>query len=290
MNNASVFVSDLAIGSGKTIIEEVIKLVVFSVVGAALSYLGFSRLFVTFSFRFRLLLTFGALTIPAVAAVFLSVNPWLIVAFLVTSFGIASYVILKNLSAVGLLAAFPTTSHGITPADSLKMVKSSLLFLGTGGGKLTDSPEFAPMLERVKRANGSLRLLLSDPDNPALMDMARQNRNHDLTYQGRVKESIRNIQIKTNAMGIPCEIRLYSLNQTFALPHFRLFFSDDSTCIFSQLIWNSSEGADNPQLILRRAGAGQESSLYLGYLAYFESLWTSSSTKAVDQATIDSWA
>ncbi|WP_294335859.1 hypothetical protein [uncultured Sphingomonas sp.] len=282
-------VADLVAGGGKALAEEALKIAVIGILSSLAVRLGLGRLFVSRSYRFRVGMVFTLITLVAVIALYFSVTPWIIAAFLIFTFGASAYFLLSNLSAVGLLAAFPTTSKGLSATDSLKMVKSSMRFLGTGGNKLTDSSEFSPMLSRIKASGGSLRLLLSDPDNPALKTMALQNGNHDLVYQGRVKESIRTILTKTSAQGVSCEIKLYSLNQVVALPHFRLLFADDTTCLFSQLVWNESEGADNPQLVLRRDAPGQTGSLYLGYLNYFESLWTAPSTITVTKALVDSW-
>lgn len=282
-------VTDLITGSGKALFDELVKLGVFGILGVVAVRLGLGRLFVSRSYRFRIGLILAIISVASATAVYLSVEPWVIASLVIISFAAANYFLLKSLSEVGLLAAFPTTSKGLSATDSLTMVKSSLRFLGTGGNKLTDSSEFAAMLSRVKSSSGSLRLLLSDPDNPALKMVALQNGNHDLIYQGRVRESIRTILTKTSALGVACEIRLYSLDQVFALPHFRLFFADDSICLFSQLVWNPAEGGDNPQLVLRKDGRGQAGSLYLGYSNYFESLWTAPSTIPVTSALINSW-
>lgn len=288
-NLSSGPLTDLAMGSGKALFEEVIKVVAFAAASALAVRLGLNRFFVARSYRFRVGLVFALISLAGGVAVYFAVPPWLILAFLVIAFGASCYVLLGSLSSLGLLAAFPTTSKGVSATDSLKMVKSSLMFLGTGGNKPTDSDEFDAMLVRVKSATGSIRFLVSNPDNPALRDMSAQNGNHDLTYQGRVKESIRTTFTKAAALGVSCEIKLYSLDQVVALPHFRLLFADGSTCLFSQLVWNRAEGADNPQLVLRKDAAGQTGSLYLGYLRYFESLWTASSTIPVTKDLIDSW-
>lgn len=283
-------ITSIAMGGGKTIFEEVIKLICFGAISALAVRIGIGRLLVERSYRFRLGLVYTMIALAAGLAVYLGVAPWLIALGLVVTFSVSAWFILSGLSGLGVLAAFPTTTDGLSASDSLRLVKSSLIFLGTGGNKLSDSQEFGAMLQRVKSSGGSIRLLLSSPENVALKTVAQRNQTHDLTYQNRVKESIRVIFTKALNLGINCEIRLYSLDQVFALPHFRLFFADDTTCLFSQLVWNENEGGDNPQLVLRKDAAGQKGSLYLGYKNYFESLWGASSTVRVDQALIDSWA
>jgi hypothetical protein len=197
--------------------------------------------------------------------------------------------ILRDLSRVGILNAFETTRKGISADRSLDMVRENLDFLGIGGAKLTDSKEFNNMLDRCRQKGGILRFLLSSPDNPALDQLATSNSHHSRSYQSRVRESIREIITRTNKPGFNCEVRIYTLSHKIALPHFRLFFIDKKYCIFSQLVWNSSEAADNPQVILRRDSKNSSSSLYIGYMSYFDDLWNSSDTKVVDQALIDSW-
>jgi len=244
---------------------------------------------VRYSLRTRL--TIVVVIIAAVAAIgyCLGTNPLVLFSTSFLGFGLLVQWILSDVSRVGITNAFAATEQGISASASLKEVRRDLIFLGIGGKKLTDSPEFDAMLERCARAGGNVKFLLSHPDNNALQDLATRNQRHDLSYQSRVRESIREIFTRASRVGLGFEIRLYNLNQKIALPHFRLMFIDDRLCIFSQVYWSKAEGLDNPQLILRRDKNNAESSLYQGYRNYFEDLWDLDTTQIVDAAMLASW-
>lgn len=244
------------------------------VVTAIYSWLS-PKLFVgRFSLRTRL--TVGAILIGIIAAVgsyYLGVTPW--IAALVTVANIVlTQAVLKKLSSVGILNAFPKTSSGISAKNSLERVKKSVDFLGIGAKKLTDNAEeFEAMLKRCKDANGSVRFLLSDPENFALEKIASQNDRDKSTYKSRVKEGIKEAFHQSQRIGVKFELRLYNLDQKFPLPPFRLMFVDSSFCIFSYVKWNSKEGLDNPQLVLRDGITNNEHSLYSAFHDYYESIW-----------------
>ncbi|MBS1004368.1 hypothetical protein [Acetobacter thailandicus] len=216
-------------------------------------------------------------------------NSTALLVFVFVGFGLASWWVLKDISKVGITNAFETTKQGISAEASLKEVTKELTFLGVGAKKLTESREFDAMLKRCKNAGGSVKFLLSHPENTALENLATQNGRDNFSYRSRVKESIREIHTRATRIGVPCEIRLYDLQQKIALPHFRLMFIDKRLCIFSQVVWNSNEGLDNPQLILCPNKNNAHSSLYQGYYEYFNDLWDLNTTKKVDGVLLDKW-
>jgi hypothetical protein len=251
-------------------------------------YVPTARL-VTLSLRLRIVIMTTVIWLIVLASALLGAAWYYYIIAAILALYSSQFWILRDLSRVGILNAFETTRKGISADRSLDMVKKNLDFLGIGGAKLTDSKEFDKMLDRCKQKGGRLRFLLSSPDNPALDQLATSNSHHSRSYQSRVRESIREIITRSNKPSVNCEVRIYSLSHKIALPHFRLFFIDEKYCLFSQLVWNSSEGADNPQVILRRDSKNSSSSLYIGYMSYFDDLWNSPDTKVVDQALIDSW-
>ena len=198
--------------------------------------------------------------------------------------------LLSDLSRVGILNAFSTTTGGIRPEVSLKMVHTEMAFLGIGAKKLIDRPEFDSALQRCKNNGGAVKFLLSDPENPALERLAKGNSQEVSTYRSRVRESIKQIKYKADILGLSCEIKIYNLDNELALPHFRLMFIDRQFCLFSHLVWNPSEGWDNPQMILRKTKKQTQSSLYMGYEIYFNDLWKSDRARVVDDKLLDSWA
>jgi hypothetical protein len=199
------------------------------------------------------------------------------------------YLTLTDLTKVGIANAFDKTSDGISAERSLSLVKTDLDFLGIGAKKLVDSPSFDKMLDRSAANKGRLRFLLSHPDNNALGQLARTNGKQDLAYQGRVRESVRELYHKAGKSTADIEIRVYSLTHKVALPHFRLLFIDQTLCVFSQIVWNAAEGLDNPQMIVKKTSTNPESSFYHGYASFFEDLWNAPDTKKVDDAMIGSW-
>lgn len=248
-----------------------------------------ARFLVNYSLRARLMVAVAFLAALCGTGLLLGVGPVIVLAFAFVAFALLIFWVLRDLSSVGITNAFATTRQGVSADDSLRQVKHDLVFLGIGAKKLTEAAEFDAALRRCAVAGGSLRFLLSSPENPSLEEMARRNGRNDLSYRSRVKESIREIFTRATAAGVGFEVRLYHLNQEISLPHFRLMFIDDRLCVFSQLLWSAGEGLDNPQLILRRNEDSAGSSLYKGYRDYFDTLWGLDTTVVVTPELVDSW-
>ena len=270
-----------------------IDAILAAVVIAVLIYLGMrlsrAKFLVRYSLRARLMVAVLALAILCVSGLLLALSPLVLLCFTFLGFTLLVYWVLKDLAHVGITSAFETTRQGVSAEDSLKQVKKELVFLGIGAKKLTESSEFDAMVRRCRDAGGRLRFLLSNPDNPALEEMARRNGRNDLSYRSRVRESIREIFTRAGGQGVDLEVRLYDLKQEIALPHFRLMFIDERLCVFSQLLWSAGEGLDNPQLILRRNENSAGSSLYQGYRRYFDDLWAEETTIQVTPDIIAEW-
>lgn len=238
----------------------------------------------------RTSITIGLLVLTVAALVILvaPVKPYVpILMFAGGSIFITQYT-LRNLSRVGIINSFYSTSSGIGPKKSLELVHKRLDFLGIGAKKLSDDGEFAKALERCKKSGGKIRFLLSTPGNPALAKLSERNGRDLQSYSNRVRESIREILHRKTQLGTDViEIKLYDLASEFALPHFRLMFIDEKLCIFSHLVWNESEGMDNPQLIIRsnRGRNAAEESLYYAYHKYFEDLWQSEESLPITDDT-----
>jgi hypothetical protein len=248
-----------------------------------------AKFLVNYSLRARLIVAIFFLAVLCAIGLLMQVKPALLLALAFLAFALLVFWVLRDLASVGITNAFATTRLGVSADDSLRQVKRDLVFLGIGAKKLTESHEFDAMLHRCAASGGSLKFLLSSPDNKALEEMARRNGRDDLSYRSRVKESIREIFTRASAARASFEVRLYNLNQEIALPHFRLMFIDDRLCVFSQLLWSSGEGLDNPQLILRRDENSAGSSLYKGYRDYFDTLWDLDTTVVVTADLIADW-
>lgn len=244
---------------------------------------------VRFSLRTRLIAAIGVLALLCALGAALGAGGPSLLVFAFIGFTLLVFWILKDVSRVGITNAFETTARGVSAEASMREVKHELAFLGIGAKKLTETSGFDAMLGRCKASGGSLRFLLSDPENPALEEMARQNNRNDFAYRSRVRESIREIFTRATASGVTFEVRLYDMKQRTSLPQFRLMFIDGRLCVFSQLVWSAAEGLDNPQMILKRNRDSASSSLYQGYLEYFEDLWSLDTTRKVDAASLAAW-
>lgn len=244
---------------------------------------------VRYSLRKRLFVAVAILATLVGIGIALHADPFVLLGFSFIGFGLLVTWVLKDISKVGITNAFETTAQGVSALASLKEVKRELVFLGIGARKLTETSEFDAMLSRCKAAGGTLKFLLSSPENTALENIAKLNGRNDLSYRSRVKESIREIFTRAEVSGVDFEVRLYDLKQKISLPHFRLMFIDDKLCVFSQLVWNTAEGLDNPQLILKRNASSAGSSLYQGYREYYDDLWNLDTTVQVTASMLASW-
>jgi hypothetical protein len=277
----------------KTWLEHIGELIVAHILAEIVIVVGLAALarFTVFagrrSLRSRIVLGIIAISFIAVAAISVGANALVtLVAFAAVTVCLVLYV-LMDISRVGIVNSFPTTSAGIKPVESLRLVKKSVDFLGIGAKKLTDSGEFGEMVERCQRAGGKIRLLLSTPKNPALTALATRNGRDPSSYASRVKESIgQALHVRTKYGADVVSIKLYELGSEDALPHFRLMFVDQEICILSHLLWNESEGMDNPQLIIgsNRAKGAEEESLYAAYKRYFDDLWNSAESSEITDA------
>lgn len=292
MNNPNILgvpLGDFARDRGFALFDTLIGIIALALLAFLYRRLAKARLLIGFSLRKQLVLALALLGVLCVGGLVLGYDPRLLL--VLTFAGFASLVLwlMKDLARVGVLNAFETTRHGVSASQSLKEVTHELLFLGIGARKLLESPEFDGMLTRCKKSGGSIKLLLSSPDNVALEEMAKLNNRNDLSYRSRVKESIREIFTRVRSEGVNCEIRIYDLNQKISLPQFRLMFIDSRLCVFSQLFWSDSEGLDNPQLVLRRNKDVAGRSLYQGYRDYFDVLWELDTTSVVTETLIQGW-
>jgi len=263
----------------------------YAVVVSAFSAFGgrLSRAAEVASFALRTRMVAGILVIflVAIAAYIVGLSP----GWIMFSFGISNiifvYFALSGIYRLGISNAFSTTTKGISAERSLKMVKTDFSFLGIGANKLTSSDEFRKALLRCKKEGGSVRFLLSDPDNKGLLELAGQNNKDNLAYKTRVRQSIREIHYQCKSTGVSCDIRLYSLENEKSLSKFRMMFVNSSICLLSHVVWNEAEGGDNSQLVLTRLSNRGESGLYHAYLDFFEDLWSSATVKKLTEDDLE---
>lgn len=184
---------------------------------------------------------------------------------------------LRGFQTAQIIAAFPTTKDGVNYADSLKLVNKSFDFMGIGAAKLTDESEFSNALDRcadLTAPGPTVRLLLARPDHTIISRAARANSTADIEYQRNVTDSLKKIARIAERTGGSVKVRHYNDDLVKEYPQFRLMFIDNEFCLFSWNVWDSTKGKNNPQLILRRGNARNESrALYKSYKKYFNDLW-----------------
>jgi hypothetical protein len=177
---------------------------------------------------------------------------------------------LQQFWEIGLIGADREISGGINYYRSLNMCKNSLSFLGVGARKLTSEPNFEDTIRRYNRPTRPIRFLLSKPDNKLLRKAAQNASEAPDEYENRVRESLRVIANLKNRRQWNIEVRFYE----GSLPLFRLMFIDDWLCLASHYVFGEGDGADWPQLHIRRSATDRDvKSLYHPFQQYFDQLW-----------------
>ena len=181
---------------------------------------------------------------------------------------------LDKLHQVGISAVDSTVTSGVDYDASLRLCKNSMDLLGTGGHKITSSPEFASAMERCNRMNRPVRFLLSPPDNHLLEAASRRAGGSPDTYKHRVEESLRVLASLTLTKKYNIEVRFYKIENERDHENFRMLFIDDRICLLSYNFYDKAEGRELPQLILCN---NTDDKNYLGFYypfhEYFNAKW-----------------
>jgi hypothetical protein len=184
----------------------------------------------------------------------------------------------------GIYGAYQKTAEGVDFETSLSLVQSKLDFLGIGADKLTRSAQFEQALLRVSRAGSPVRMLLSAPDNPILRAAANRAGLNPKLYQSRVKESLQRIARLRIDKNFNIEVRFYVAASEKDYQQFRLMFIDERFCLVSHTVWDTSDGTDNPQIVLVAKGENRTRQLIAAFSDHFERVWNDQSTQRVDLA------
>jgi hypothetical protein len=133
---------------------------------------------------------------------------------------------------IGLVGADHHIATGIDFQKALRLVSSSLDFLGIGGAKLTDQvTEFEEAIGRCNRPDRPVRFLLCRPNHPDLEKMAQSANKEPALYKKTVHDSLRAIADLRNGRAWNIRVRFYA-----EVPTFRLMFVDDSLCLASYYV------------------------------------------------------
>jgi len=197
---------------------------------------------------------------------------------------LSAFLVLRELNQfwiVGIVGADRSISTGVTFEKSLNLCRNSIRFLGVGASKLVGTGStFEEALLRCQRDDSKLQFLLSNPNNPELVTIARRARKNDAEYAIKVRDSIRTIARFAKQADLRIEVRLYSGE----LPHFRLMYIDNELCLASPSLFGEGDGSQLPQLHLRKriGGRRDKESIYYQFELYFDDLWQKSTIANLD--------
>lgn len=195
----------------------------------------------------------------------------LLVAFFVLSIEIWRF------RKVGIVGLDVQISKGVDYKKALKLTKRNLKLLGTGADKLTQQvDEFEEAISSASRQNRA-KLLLCNPNNKALQEMAISDKKPPNEYVNNVKTSLgrlKQIHLETEKF----EIRFYEAEVSEDMPIFRLMFFNDHYCLCSfNSFGNKDKGKSAPQLHLRCPTNDNGKLLYYrAFENYFDDLWKKS--------------
>ncbi|WP_286270548.1 hypothetical protein [Thalassotalea hakodatensis] len=206
----------------------------------------------------------------------------ILVAALVTSYALAitTWVLAREIikfRKVGIVGVDVNITKGIDYKKALKLTKRNLKVLGTGADKLTQlEDEFAEAINSASRQN-RVQLLLCNPNNNALVEMAVNDGKQQNEYADNVKTSLNRLKtIHQNTEKL--EIRFYDAEIQEDMPVFRLMFFNEHYCLCSfNSFGNKDKGTSAPQLHLHCPTNNNGKLLYYrAFENYFNDLWKQS--------------
>lgn len=183
-----------------------------------------------------------------------------------------------KLKKIGIAGVDREIEKGLNYKDALRLVRSDLMFLGTGGHKLTIlKADFERAISSASQSS-KVKFLLCHPDSKALEDIANQAKKDVGEYRQNVLASLRIIDgfIQT---GRKIEVRFYKANCVDEMPIFRLMFFNHHYCLCSYNIFGEGErkGEKTPQMHLHdHPNANGTNSFYIAFERYFDRLWETS--------------
>ncbi|MFT4804192.1 MAG: hypothetical protein ACI9YE_001391 [Psychroserpens sp.] len=191
---------------------------------------------------------------------------------------------MRKLQLSGIIGIDEKIETGLDYKSALKLVRSDLMFLGTGGHKLTQlGAEFENVIASSSQ-NRPVKFLLCHPDSEALVEMAKQAKKDVDEYKNNVLVSLRTIY-KHIDIGRNVEVRFYKADKVAEMPIFRLMFFNRNYCLCSYNIFGEGKrkGERTPQLHLyeheNEDGTG---SFHIAFSRYFDRLWNQSDVYKIE--------
>lgn len=201
-----------------------------------------------------------------------------------------SYAILKPVSDVGIFRVSRHMDAGVSYRDSLKMCQTKLFFLGTSSGKLIDcGDDFVNAIARCSRniSGGTVRFLLSRPDNPLLVSAAKQYNQSPDKYVDISLKSLKRLADLKRDRDLDFEVRFYKSQHQRDFQSFRLMFINNTICIVSYNAYGKGDGSKQPQIVLKRRDEhNQVDNFYFAFDAYFDRVWNDADTWDFHEYTV----
>jgi hypothetical protein len=77
-------------------------------------------------------------------------------------------------------------------------------------------------------------------------------------------------------------VRFYEARTERDYQQFRLMFIDDTICLLSHTVWDTSDGSNNPQIVLVSRRSARTRQIFSAFSDYFERVWSDATTTEVD--------
>lgn len=184
---------------------------------------------------------------------------------------------LSQFSIAGLLRLDQTVREGLDYDTALTLCTNQLEFLGIGASKLTSSKEFEGAITRCNRLGTPIRFLLTKPDNPILINAAKQKNVNPEEYKKKVQQSLERLSFFKTDRGMNIEVRFYPSATGRDLQFFRMMFINDRLCLLSYNVIGEGDGSQLPQLHLKNFTDKRDvGTFYYPFRMYFEKLWADS--------------
>jgi len=177
----------------------------------------------------------------------------------------------------GICKVDPQIAKGLQPVDALKSCKNNFKFLGIAANKFIFASEFEAAVRRCNRTGDSIKFLLSSPENPIIVQMARRAKRGEDDFRNMINSTLKKLKMLTEDHGYNIEVRLYRSTGDSGPPSFRLFFVDNTEVLVSYYLMGEGDGSLMPQLLIKKpVGKSEVNNFYFAFDHYFNSLWAES--------------
>jgi len=170
----------------------------------------------------------------------------------------------------GLYGYVPSLAEGGQhPRSQLPLIRRKLDFMGGGARKWTADRELLEdMLRRTYAVNGTVRILLLNPECQACKDRSRAFKHDERHFAKSILESLKVLH------GLQKKYPHLLIHIYDEMPAFRLTFLDEERLTVGHYQFYEKGAKQSPLHIYYRA---PDWSFYKPYIVYFEHVWNTSS-------------